>query len=113
MSTPREHLPIEVSCQDVRDLQQEKFLLLDCREPDEHAAAAISGSLLIPMSELRDRVAELNPHRDARIIVHCHHGARSLRVAAFLRQQGFSHAQSMAGGIDEWSLTIDPSVPRY
>lgn len=108
-------LPIEVSCSDVKSLRDTgaTFVLYDCREPDEHAHCSISGSVLIPMSELRDRLSELEPHRDARIVVHCHHGGRSLRVAAFLRQQGFAQAQSMAGGIDEWSATIDPSVPRY
>jgi rhodanese-related sulfurtransferase len=46
-------------------------------------------------------------------VVHCHHGGRSLRVAHWLREQGFANAQSMAGGIDRWSQEIDPSVPRY
>jgi rhodanese-related sulfurtransferase len=45
--------------------------------------------------------------------VHCHHGGRSLRVTQFLRQRGFAQAQNMAGGIDAWSLRIDPTVPRY
>ncbi len=108
-------LPIEISCADVKALQDAgaPFLLYDCREAEEHAHSRIAESLLIPMSELRERVAELTPHRGSRVVVHCHHGGRSLRVAAFLRQQGFDQAQSMAGGIEEWSLTIDPSVPRY
>jgi rhodanese-related sulfurtransferase len=109
------NLSIEISCADVKALGDSgaSFVLYDCREADEHAHCSISGSLLIPMSELRDRLSELEPHRDARVVVHCHHGGRSLRVAAFLRQQGFAQAQSMSGGIDEWSATIDPSVPRY
>jgi rhodanese-related sulfurtransferase len=45
--------------------------------------------------------------------VHCHHGGRSLRVVRWLREQGFSRAQSMAGGIDQWAVDIDPSLPRY
>lgn len=108
-------LPIEISCSEVKSLRDSgaPLVLYDCREPEEHAHCSISGSLLIPMSELRDRLGELEPHRAGRIVVHCHHGGRSLRVAAFLRQQGFAQAQSMAGGIDEWSATIDPSVPRY
>lgn len=89
------------------------FLLLDCREPDEYATAKISQATLLPMSELATRVAELEPHKQKPVIVHCHHGGRSLRVAKWLRDQGFTHAQSMAGGIDAWSLQIDPSVPRY
>ena len=80
---------------------------------DEHATARIEGAILIPMSELAARVGELETHRDQEIAVHCHHGGRSLRVANWLRSQGFTRARSMAGGIDQWSREIDPSVPRY
>jgi len=91
----------------------EKFVLLDCREPNEVATAKIAGSVHIPMRDLQGRLAELDAHKSERIVVHCHHGGRSLRVTNFLRQQGFEQAQNMAGGIDAWSLEIDPSVPRY
>lgn len=89
------------------------FLLLDCRETSEWNAGRIEGATLLPMSELRDRAAELEPHRNQEIIVYCHHGGRSLRVTMWLRQQGFANVLSMAGGIDQWSQTIDPSIPRY
>jgi rhodanese-related sulfurtransferase len=46
-------------------------------------------------------------------VVHCHHGGRSLRVTQWLRNQGFAKVSSLSGGIDEWSLKIDSSVPRY
>jgi rhodanese-related sulfurtransferase len=59
------------------------------------------------------RLAELEAWRDKPIVVHCHHGVRSLRVAKFLREKGFAHAQSMKGGIDAWSVEVDPAVPRY
>jgi rhodanese-related sulfurtransferase len=88
-------------------------LLLDCREPDEHATARIEGAKLIPMREIPERLAELEPWRNKPIVVHCHHGMRSLRVAQFLRDSGFSRAQSMRGGIEAWSLEVDPGVPRY
>lgn len=109
-------LPLEISCQSVQQLRVDAanpWLLLDCREPDEHAAAAIDGAVLIPMGELPDRLAELSGRENQRIVVHCHAGVRSLWVAQWLRQQGFPQAQSMAGGIDAWSLEIDPGVPRY
>src|SRR5687768_8771954 len=108
-------LPIEIDCLGVRALRESAtpFLLLDCREADEHATCSIDGSALVPMSEIRERLPELAPHAQDRIVVHCQHGGRSLRVAMFLRQQGYPQAQSMAGGIDEWSQTVDPSVPRY
>jgi len=88
-------------------------LLLDCREPDEHAIARIEGARLIPMREIPERLAELEPWRSKPVVVHCHHGVRSLRVVQWLRQQGFAHAQSMRGGIDAWSLEVDPTIPRY
>jgi rhodanese-related sulfurtransferase len=88
-------------------------LLLDCRTPEEYATARIAGAVLVPMQEIVARVAELEPHRGRPVIVHCHHGMRSLRVTKWLREQGFSQAQSMAGGIDAWSEQVDPAVPRY
>jgi rhodanese-related sulfurtransferase len=50
---------------------------------------------------------------DERLIVVCHHGARSMNVAAWLRNQGFEQAQSLRGGIDAWSVEVDPAVARY
>lgn len=107
--------PLEVDCKTVKQKldAKESFLFLDCREAHEHATASIPGTVLIPMSELVDRVGELEPHKNSEIVVHCHHGGRSLRVTNWLRQQGFADAVNMAGGIDEWSQVIDPSVPRY
>ena len=87
-------------------------LLLDVREPWEATTASIAGAKLIPMGDIPSRAhAELDP--DQPIIVLCHHGARSLSVTMWLRREGFDFAQSLAGGIDAWSCTIDPSVPRY
>ena len=87
-------------------------LLLDVRQPDEHAFCALPGSVLIPLGELPTRVADLHPTDDL-VVVYCHHGVRSLRGAAILTQAGFQNVASMAGGIDHWSLTVDASVPRY
>jgi len=87
-------------------------LLLDVREPWEHATAHIEPSTLIPMNEIPGR-AHQELDDEAHILVLCHHGARSLSVANWLRQQGFDKAQSVAGGIDAWSRLIDPTIPRY
>ena len=108
-------LPIEVDCATVKKRLDAKddFFFVDCREEGEYQTCRIEGAVLLPMSELADRVTELEPHRQREIIVHCHHGGRSLRVANWLRRNGFEKARSMAGGIDQWSLEIDPSVPRY
>ena len=87
-------------------------LLLDVREPIEFQLASLPGSILMPMGEIPSRAhAELDP--DQPIVVLCHHGQRSLSVTMWLRNQDFAHVQSLAGGIDEWSRTIDPSIPRY
>jgi rhodanese-related sulfurtransferase len=87
-------------------------LLLDVREPWEAETASLPNSVLMPMGDVPSRAhAELDP--DAPIVVLCHLGMRSLSVTMWLRDQGFEHAQSLAGGIDLWSRTIDPTVPRY
>lgn len=115
MSPPQRATPGEVDCRSVKAKLDsgQKFLLLDCRERDEHQKVNIKAARLLPMSELSERAAELEPFRDSEIIVHCHHGGRSLKVAAWLLQQGFSNVKSMAGGIDEWAAEIDKSLPRY
>ena len=87
-------------------------LLLDVREPWEYATANLPGAVLMPMGDVPSRAhQELDP--DQPIVVLCHHGARSLSVTMWLREQGFEHVQSLAGGIDRWSRVIDPGVPRY
>jgi rhodanese-related sulfurtransferase len=92
--------------------QSQPVLLLDVREPWEFSTAHIDGSLLMPMGEVPSRAhAELDP--DTHIVTICHHGVRSLNVAVWLRNQGFENAQSLTGGIDAWSATVDPALPRY
>ena len=107
--------PLEIDVHAVRRLRDatEPFLLVDCREPDEHALARIPGAVLLPMNEIPGRLDLLEPHRAGRIVVHCHHGGRSLTIARWLRARGFPGAQSMAGGIEAWSVEIDPATPRY
>ena len=107
--------PLEIDVHSVKQMLDagENFLLLDCREPSEVATACIAGSTHIPMRDIPARLAELTPQQQGRIVVHCHHGGRSLRVTQFLRQQGFAQAQNMTGGIDAWSQEIDSGVPRY
>jgi sulfur-carrier protein adenylyltransferase/sulfurtransferase len=102
----------------VADLQAalargEELLLLDVREPSEHARARIEGARLIPLGQLEARLPELEDWRSRRIVVHCHHGPRSSHACALLRGRGFERVENLAGGIDAWSLTVDPSVPRY
>jgi len=107
--------PLEISPEDVVQwiASQPDGLLLDCREPLEFELAHIPGARLMPMGEVPGRLQELEPFRNETLIVVCHHGLRSRQVAAWLRQQGFAAARSLTGGIDDWSLRIDPAVPRY
>ena len=87
-------------------------LLLDVREPWELETASIANAVSMPMGDVPGRAhAELDP--DEPIVVMCHLGARSLSVTMWLRNQGFDHVQSLAGGIDLWSRTVDPTIPRY
>jgi adenylyltransferase/sulfurtransferase len=110
-----EELPLEITCRGVKDKLDsgEPFLFVDCRQPDEHAIARIEGARLVPMNEIASRLGELEPYRGQEVVVHCHHGGRSERVANWLRAQGFARARTMAGGIDRWAEEIDQDVPRY
>jgi rhodanese-related sulfurtransferase len=87
--------------------------LLDVRQPDEHAFAALPGSTLIPLGELMDRADEIEAWKDAEVVVYCHHGVRSLHAIGLLRQMGFVKLLNLTGGIDRWSLEADPNTPRY
>ncbi len=108
-------LALETTCHQVKQLLDagSDFVLLDCRETEEHEIGTIAGAELLPMSELEARHEELADKQSKQVVVYCHHGMRSAQVAAWLRQHGFAQAQSMVGGIDRWSQEIDASVPRY
>lgn len=110
-----DELPSEINVHETKALldSDSAMMLIDCREPMEHSTAHIEGSVLIPMDEIPERVGELEEYRDKRIIVHCHHGGRSLQVVNWLRNHGFDKAQNLTGGIDLWSQEVDPEVPRY
>ena len=113
---PDESIPLEITPQDVqrRQASGDQLIFIDVREPSEFALARIDGAELIPMRQVPAELSRLDGQADvATLIVYCHHGVRSLNVVNWLRQQGVDRCQSMAGGIDRWSLEIDPSVPRY
>src|SRR5258705_12881849 len=104
----------EITPEDTKALSERgaPFTLLDVREPWEVQTASIAGATLIPMGDVPSRAhQELDP--DDHIVVYCHHGVRSMNVTAWLRQQGFDKAQSMAGGIDAWSRRGDGKGPMY
>ena len=90
----------------------EKFRLIDVRELSEHRTAKIEGSELKPLGQIAGWAPEL-ADKDEEIVLHCHHGMRSDRACQYLAAQGFTNVKNLVGGIDEWSLKIDPLVPRY
>jgi adenylyltransferase/sulfurtransferase len=85
--------------------------LIDVREPHEYEIAHLPGARLIPLDRLPERLGELDSSNE--IVLHCHHGERSLRALEFLRQAGFRKLRHLRGGIDAWSREVDPAVPRY
>ena len=89
----------------------ELWQLLDVRESWETKIAAIKSAIFIPMTEIPERLAELDRNQPVAVI--CHGGIRSARVAAFLKAQGFKTVINIRGGIDAWSLEVDGSIPRY
>jgi rhodanese-related sulfurtransferase len=106
----------EVSAQEVAGIRErgDPFVLLDVRKPEEFAFCKIEGAILIPLGELAQRLDDLRDLADDRpIVAHCHHGVRSLSAVAMLREVGFANVKSMAGGIDAWSVEVDPGVARY
>jgi rhodanese-related sulfurtransferase len=89
----------------------DELVLIDVREPWEHRLCRIEGAKLIPLGTLAASLQTL-PDVDE-VICYCHHGMRSLDAAAWLRVQGIEKAKSLAGGIERWSIDVDPKVPRY
>jgi sulfur-carrier protein adenylyltransferase/sulfurtransferase len=89
----------------------EKILLVDVRDPAEFAFNRIPGAIHIPLYELANRHGELDPETE--IITYCHVGVRSLKAAQILKGLEFPKVKHLAGGIDAWSVQVDPSVPRY
>ncbi len=103
----------EITAQELRDewRRNPDLLVIDVRDPHEFAIVHIDGARFMPLSELPDRLAELDGHRE--IVTHCHHGARSLKALEILKAAGFAKVRSLRGGIDAWAVSVDPSLPRY
>lgn len=91
--------------------QEPRPVVLDVREPDEVAFCALPDIVTIPLGEIPEKWEQLDP--EAEYVVYCHHGRRSLNATRFLQSKGFKQILSLQGGIERWSLDMDPSVPRY
>lgn len=88
-----------------------KIVLVDVREKEEWDICRIPGAKLIPLSTLPQQMSELDTADD--IVLHCHHGSRSMKALQFLNKMGFQKLKNLRGGIDAWSVQVDPAVPRY
>lgn len=107
-------LPIDIYPAEVkRLLDAGNIVLIDCREQNEWDTAHIQGAVLMPMSNWANEVEQLKQFADQHIVVHCHHGGRSMRITQWLRGNGYPNTQNMAGGIDAWSDEVDANVPKY
>ncbi|HEV2056969.1 MAG TPA: rhodanese-like domain-containing protein [Methylomirabilota bacterium] len=91
--------------------QREPLVLLDVRQDWETRLCRLDNALHIPIEEIELRSDELDPA--AEIIVYCHQGVRSAAVAEYLRGLGFANVRNLAGGLDAWARTVDPSMRRY
>ncbi len=104
--------PIEIDVSEAnRLLQSGAATLIDVREPYENDICKIEKSVLIPMNTIPhnlDKVPTSGP-----VLLCCHHGSRSMQVTQYLRQNGYSNAINVAGGIDAWARNIDTSLQRY
>jgi rhodanese-related sulfurtransferase len=110
--------PLEITVQEATRLldttdSKTQPKLVDVREPDEFEVCKIDGAELLPLSAFVQDFAAKLPDKSQVILLYCHHGMRSLRAAEYLANLGYSGAKSIIGGIDKWSLEIDPEVPRY
>lgn len=109
-------LPVEVMPLEVKARMDAgaPMYLIDVREPREHQQASIAGAELMPMRTVPANLQKIEAKAESGdVVVFCHHGIRSLQVANWLREQGIETCQSMMGGIDRWSLEVDPNIPRY
>ncbi len=107
-------VPLELSVEDAKrllDTASERVLLIDVREPHEVALCRIDGAVHIPMRQIPEQLGELPS--DRHLLIHCHHGGRSLRVTEFLRARGYPTVSNVAGGIEAWAVQIEPGMARY
>ena len=93
------------------DEKRSDYVLLDVREPWEVQTCALDNFVNIPMGQVPARLEDLD--REQPIVVVCHHGIRSQRVAMFLEHAGFESVYNLRGGVDAWAKEVDPTFPVY
>ena len=114
-SQPLPQISVEELAHRLSSGSTEKLQLVDVREAEEVAIAHIEGFDILPLSQFADWASHIqnrfDPH--AETLVMCHHGIRSAQMCQWLRTQGFTNVKNVAGGIDAYSILVDPTVPRY
>lgn len=106
----------EISATELAEMLKsgETVQLIDVREPWEHQRAVIPNSVLIPLRDLPQRIAEIDTRETTKVVLYCHAGMRSRHAAAWLSNNAdVKNLFNLAGGIHAWSLEVDPSVPTY
>ncbi len=105
----------QISVEDLKSRldKDESVFIVDVRQEWENETVKLTNSILIPLGELPNRADEIPQDHQKLIVVYCHHGVRSLSGAAILEAAGHTRVVSLAGGIDRWSIAIDPTLPRY
>ncbi len=103
---------IQISAKEAAALlkQNQAAKLLDVRDEEEHRLAHIAGAMLVTQQNFQDI---MNWPKDTPILIHCHHGMRSMDAASYMIGHGFTDVHSVTGGIEAWSQDVDPTVPRY
>jgi rhodanese-related sulfurtransferase len=115
MSPQNIQISVEELAQRLNSDVVDKLQLIDVREPEEVAIARIEGFEVLPLSQFADWADSIqtrfDPHGET--LVMCHHGIRSAQMCEWLSRQGFTCVKNVAGGIDAYSVLVDPSIPRY
>lgn len=115
LNTPLQQVSVEELATAIQTQGEDDIQLIDVREPQEVATANISGFTNLPLSEYEQWSTQIHKrfHLEKETFVICHHGVRSAQMCYWLREQGFSNVKNVIGGIDAYSLAIDPTIPRY
>jgi rhodanese-related sulfurtransferase len=87
--------------------------LIDVREQEEWEICRLPGAELLPLSRFAEEFSGTLRDPSEKLLIYCHHGMRSAHAAQFLKRQGYSDVVNLAGGIDAWSVEVDPAVRRY
>lgn len=107
------NFPLEISVQEAKAYLDEnsEVTMIDVREDFERDLCSIQPSIHIPMTTIPDNLDKIN--KEHPVLVHCHHGMRSLNVVQYLREKGYENAINVAGGIEQWAIEIEPTMNRY